>query len=80
MDIDTLPADCKVLLLAVVHKFRSRVETKVCGYCGKSKPLNHFYKHKGKKCGYTSGCKECTSKKNLEHYHNKKERLHDCIN
>lgn len=35
------------------------METKICIKCGRELPLSEFYKHKGRKDGYFTYCKEC---------------------
>ena len=46
------------------------MEWKICRRCKKEIPLEHFYKNKGNKDGFTTRCIECIkeAKKDLEVY------------
>jgi hypothetical protein len=49
------------------------METKKCSYCKVEKPVEYFGKHKAKKDGYQSVCKECNKVIQRNHYGQNKE-------
>lgn len=50
-------------------------QTKTCSKCRVEQPLSGFYKHKNKKDGFSSSCKQCGKK---YHEENKEKRNRQC--
>lgn len=49
--------------------------TKECTECGKVKPLDKYYKHKGGQHGVRGACKLCISSRNKKHYDTNKNTI-----
>lgn len=47
---------------------------KICSICKIEKPIDEFHKHKGRRDGLNSSCKECTREKSNDYYKANKEK------
>lgn len=51
--------------------------SKTCTKCGETKPLDEFYRHKGKADGVQSECKECKRERQRRYYEENRDKVLD---
>lgn len=68
---ENIPASCRT---PVITAAMPETAAKCCNKCGKSKQLGDYPVNSGCRDGHTGTCKECTRKRNNEHYHATKHR------
>lgn len=56
-----------------------RWDCKICGVCGKKKPLGEFYEDKLTQDGFCYQCKKCKSSYSKQYRQDKKEELKEYV-